>query len=335
MFLWLYLHQRLKINHCAIILMYHRIVSPEERDFLFKNSSVHHDLTSLNNELSFLAKWVNVISMDDLVQHIVERKPFSKPTVVLTFDDGYRDNYDLAFPLLKQYSMPATIYVTTGLTGTSEKIWTDQIEFALLSTESTVLQFPDIFGDQALGISTHYQKCSANIKISKILKKMKDEEKKLLINKLYRSLSLDPIGMYKTERTMLNEAELLEMSNHGIDFGAHTDSHPILPLQSIEMAKQELEKSKHKLERILGRQVKHFAIPNGKAKDFSESLKKHAVELGFESIATTEYGCVTSTSDQFFLRRTSPSVPFETFACGIAKMFFLSNRVDSGSGSYG
>ena len=331
--LWFILFRRVRRDHCAIILMYHRIVDTGANDYLFKNASVHHDVTHLRKELSFLNKSVSIISMDELVEHVNVQMPFQKPTVVLTFDDGYRDNYELAFPLLRRYSMPAIVYVTTGLTGTKSMTWADQLEFALLMTKEPVLQVAELTGTRPLEISTHEQKCQVNIKISKMLKKLSDKERRRLIPQIFECLGVRLGDMMKSERSMLNESEIREMCQHGIDFGSHTETHPILSLQSYEQAVLELERSKRSLEKLVGNKITHFAIPNGQAEDFTEPLKQHAQALGYESIVTTEYGCVSSESDRYFLRRTSAAVPIENFACSLAKMFW--SRTSTGSGNYG
>src|SRR5262245_54886386 len=102
------------------ILGYHK-VSPDQHPFF---EPLHPD--TFEQQMRFLKSCYTVLSLAELVSRSM-RGDVPERAVAITFDDGYRDNYEYAFPILKKYQFPATIFVATGAIGTRELIWHDQI----------------------------------------------------------------------------------------------------------------------------------------------------------------------------------------------------------------
>ena len=330
--LLMFIYKKAKRNHHGAILMYHSIVKTDANNYLYKTSSIHHDVREFENEMGFISKWFNVVTMDELIDHIKNKLPFGEPTLAITFDDGYRDNHTMAFPILRKYALPATLYLTVGLIGTCNKTWVDEIQYALLNTKEKNFFFTELFGDEFVDVSSMEKKTITNIRIARSLKRINNQKRLQLLEDLFRILKVKKEYENKhDERAMLNWEEVEKMAGYHISFGAHTVSHPILTEMSLEEAKQEIILSKHIIENKLGFEAKHFAIPNGGVNDFSEDLKEFCIQSGFESIVTTEYGYVNNTSDPHFLRRFMPNTPIWFFACEVAKLFLFSNRYRNNS----
>jgi len=332
--LLLLMYKTLKKKHHAVILCYHRIVDKNSDGYLHKNHSVHHSAKDFHDEISFLSKWFRIISLDDLYGHIKDNFSHTEPTVVITFDDGYKDNYDNAYPLLRRYDLPATIYLTAGLIGSEKGLWTDQVEFALLQTTKKEIVFPQLCGHNVIDISSKRNKLQANRLISKALKNLDNSKRMSLLAELFGMLKVTYESNMHLDRRMLTWEEVEEMRNNGITFGAHTMSHPILTHMSLDEAKMEIAQSKSIIEKKIGSRVKHFAIPNGTVNDFTEDLRKFCIDQGFNTIATMEYGYVANTSDPFFLRRVSAHVPIYCFAGELLKLFFFSSRYEKNAMVY-
>ncbi len=125
---------------------------------------------------------------------------------------------------------------------------------------------------------------------------------------------------------MLNWSEVAEMSQNNILFGAHTITHPNLNKMEISEAKKEIYESKLEIENRIGREVRHFAIPNGKKEDFSEELKVYCKEIGFKTVASTEPGIISSKTDPYFIKRVNLPAPIYMFACELARYIFLNRK---------
>lgn len=113
---------------CAIVLMYHRV------DYVSPNASaLEKDLTVSPEEFERQVQHLinggfQVVRLSEIEDAIINRRPFAKPMVAITFDDGYIDNYTRAFPILKRYNVPATIFIVTGTVGTKGHLSWEQIE---------------------------------------------------------------------------------------------------------------------------------------------------------------------------------------------------------------
>jgi len=308
-------------EHPCIILAYHRFID-NRSIYLSKGPVMHHEIREFEKEIIYLKQHCHVASMDEAVNSIKKGLGFSRPSVVLTFDDGYLDNYTLAYPLLKKYSLPATIYLTTGLIGTSERTWPDQIELALMETPVRQFSHPNLFGGSAVPIATKAEKEKVCLDIGQALKPMPYDRRMKLLEEVLESLGLNG-KQQRMPRTMLNWEEVKEMAGNGITFGSHSHTHPILSKMPIREAKEEIATSKKIIEERLGIEVRHFAIPNGGEQDFSRELRDYCGELGFESVATLIAGTNTPSDGEVYnLKRIGAMCPIWLFAGNIAKLLW-------------
>ncbi|MBP1734589.1 MAG: polysaccharide deacetylase domain protein [Deltaproteobacteria bacterium] len=306
-------------EHPCIILTYHRFVDNRSM-YLSKGPAMHHEIREFEKELMYLKQHYHIVSIDEAVSRIKRGLGFSRPSVVLTFDDGYLDNYTLAYPVLKRYGMPAAIYLTTGLIGTSERTWPDQIELALLETRQDRFNHPDLFDGKPMAISSKTEKEKVCLDVGQALKALPDEQRRHIVKELVDSLGVNG-STERAPRVMLNWEEVREMAQDGITFGSHSFTHPILSRMPVEKAKEEIFKSKKILEEHLGVEVKHFAFPNGGKNDFSEELREYCREIGFESIASLIPGTNTGvTGDVFSLKRIGTMSPIWLMAGNLARL---------------
>jgi peptidoglycan/xylan/chitin deacetylase (PgdA/CDA1 family) len=126
------LAQRSKKNSRLLtILAYHRILPPDN-GFMFDEGVISASPEVFERQMKFVKENFNVISFKDL-QGVLNRneKEDQKPYLIITFDDGYLDNYTYAYPILKKYGLPATIFLTVNYIGTNLIFWWDQIACAL------------------------------------------------------------------------------------------------------------------------------------------------------------------------------------------------------------
>lgn len=311
----------LRKDRSCIILAYHRFVD-DRSVYLSKGPVMHHQITEFDKEIAYIRKHYDIISIDEAVSAIKSRRGFARPAVVLTFDDGYLDNYTLAYPVLKKYNVPATIYLTTGLIGTSERTWPDRIELALMETSARQFAHPDLFSGSPIPISTKAEKEKVCLDIGQALKPMPYDRRVQILEEVLESLGLNGNGE-GMPRMMLNWEEVKEMAANGITFGSHSHTHPILSKMPLEEAKEEILISKKILEEHLGAEVEHFAIPNGGKDDFSEELRDYCRGIGFESVATLIAGTNTAYSGEVYdLKRVGAMCPIWLFAGNIAKLLW-------------
>jgi len=302
--------------------VYHRIVD-EKSKYLNKGAVVHHHIKDFKREISYFRRNFLILSMDEVVSQMKLGKGFRRPSIAITFDDGYLDNYTLAYPVLKKHGVPAAIYLTTGLVGTPDGIWTEQIGRAFLETQKDYLDLSTISGDKIVLIKTKEEKEQANSDVSEALKLIPDDKRRELIQELLEKLEVnEKCGRHFGERMMLNWDEVQEMRKDGITIGSHSHTHPILSRMPIQEAKDEILHSKRIAERNADAQVKHFSFPNGREEDFSEELRDYCREIGFESVCSVIYGTNdASEGNAFTLRRVGAISPVSMLAGELVRLF--------------
>jgi peptidoglycan/xylan/chitin deacetylase (PgdA/CDA1 family) len=260
------------------ILAFHK-VSPDPHPFF---EPVHPDI--FDQQMEFLSRHYRVMPLMELVERnrigdVPDR------AVAITFDDGYRDNYDFAFPILRKYRLPATIFVSTGVIETGELLWHDRIfnsfRFATvkngLSLQPTLAKAKQLYG----------------------------EGRRRFVEEIEESLR--PVVDETAMTRMLTWQQIREMNNGGIDFGSHTVTHPVLSrVPPGELAK-ELRESKTEISERLRCPVLSFAYPNGHTGDYNDDVKRALRESGYICGLTSEFGFNHVFSDPFELRRGQPS----------------------------
>jgi peptidoglycan/xylan/chitin deacetylase (PgdA/CDA1 family) len=302
-----YLRKQMTGSQVAI-LIYHR-VCPKIDDW----SDGGVDPTYFIQQIEYLLRnKYQIISLDTLAQHLAAGNCLPEKAVVITFDDGYKDNYVYAFPILKKYNITATIFLATGHIGTNKLFWWDKIKYILLNTKLDRLAVDDL-GDYPLASKSDRRR--AVTQIIEELKRMPDEKKSLIEEEL---CDLIP-GIHALARNLiLSWEDVIEMSRCGIDFGAHSVNHPVLTRLPPEKAKWEITQSKKDIESVIGKNVTTFSYPNG---DSNDELINHVKENGFAcAVSVSPHKLVGIKDNLWALSRISASVDFKKFKvmlCGL------------------
>lgn len=183
-----------------------------------------------------------------------------KPDLFLTFDDGYLDNYTIAFPTLKKYGVKAAFFIVSDLTDTNN--WLDHDKLRYLASEQQL----------------------DTVEVEAVLKRM---NKGIAIGESFRKRCDQLFDAIPGHRLMMNWKEIGELADAGFIIGSHTHTHaPLLFLDEQDRSYQ-LEKSIEVIQSKIGRKVNHFAYPNGLLDDKCEAiLNQHAIEFAY----TTQNG---------------------------------------------
>lgn len=235
------------------ILMYHRI-EPERNSYFFPYSITVSDF---ENQLNYLVKHYSILSLNELVDHIYEQTPLPKKAVVLTFDDGYKDNYTYAYPILKKYNMPATVFLTTGHIGSGEPFWWDKISYVLQHTTCDALELDEM---GLYPLKSNGERLRAAAALVKRLNGLPELQKNLLIEKIVSMSAVNvPAGLGKDIN--LSWDEVREMRQGGITIGAHTVTHAFLTKLLSEEARREIIESRKIIEENINQPVIAFSYP--------------------------------------------------------------------------
>jgi hypothetical protein len=142
--LYLFLRDNLFGSEKVRILLYHRVLDLQREKNLYSLPGIIVSVKMFDEHVKYLFKNYNVISLENLVDSLKNNLPFPKKGVVITFDDGWRDNYSFAFPILKKYNLPATIFLTSGYIGTNKTFWPEQVISVLKSEKNLKEKLKDL-----------------------------------------------------------------------------------------------------------------------------------------------------------------------------------------------
>ncbi|MCA9471145.1 MAG: polysaccharide deacetylase family protein [Nitrospirales bacterium] len=275
------------------ILMYHGISDawspflPTEPIELFRN------------HLQYLSTYCNVLTLDEATERMKCRDVPNR-AVVITIDDGYRDSYLNAFPLLREMGLPATVFLATVCTGSESLLWHDRACWMISHTTVPSLEG---YGSQArYELTTPEAKRAAQAGVLWYLRSLEDRERIQALEQLSEILGL-PEDPKLDSRLMLNWQEVEEMYKGGVQFGAHTVNHPILSKLPLSSVIDEVRKSKDMIEQNLGARVTTFAYPSGRPEDYNQEIKDIVKQEGFSCAVSTVRGQNYEGDDLFDLKR--------------------------------
>ncbi|MES2018662.1 MAG: polysaccharide deacetylase family protein [Pseudomonadota bacterium] len=281
-------------NGRLCVVNYHRIL--EAADPLLESEP---DVATFHWQMRLLSECFNVLPLYDAVQLIASRR-LPPRAVCITFDDGYRSVHDLALPILQQYKLPATVFVTSGFVG-GGNMWNDRIIEAVQNLPAGQLDLREQ-GLGAYSLASLGDRQRTVALLTEASKYLPPQARFDLIKRLEHM-----VGDHLDHGLMLTPEMVVNLDRAGIEIGAHTISHPILTSLEDASSRLEIEGGKQELEAIIGKPVRLFAYPNGKVgKDFDERHTRMAREAGFAAAFTTKMGAVTGTQDLYALPRSRP-----------------------------
>jgi len=281
----------------VIILMYHRFSKQEER---FKICQSVFD-----RQIQYLSKNFNIISLDKYISNLSNNiKNYPDNSLVITIDDGYYDNYEYAYPVLKHYSVPATIFLTTDFIDKKKWLWANKLEYILKNSNSNSLEVL-ISGEKVKFQLNNFNNIHrAQLIIFNYCKTICNESKDIYINEIAKKLNVNVPKYTVNEFKALTWDVIKEMSNNRIDFGAHSMSHPILSKLSSEEIYKEIFYSKSLIEKQIGNCINCFCYPNGQLEDVNIEVINMLKKVGYLCAVSTINGAnILGKTDQFFLKR--------------------------------
>lgn len=268
------------------ILAYHRIGDRADRSSGLDSQIISASPAAFDWQLDYLQRNFSVLPFEAVLDCARQGKPLPPNTAVITFDDGYRDNFDLAFPILQRRGLPATIYLITGLIGTERAMWWDDVAYLLQSSTAKSVLVPGI---GSMKLATIQDRLHAREALRRYFKTLPANQHDDVLDQLRRKLfsSAEPASR---PRAFMTWDEVKEMQQNCISFGAHTHTHSILSHVSIEQAEREIDESKSIVAYQTGQPVRLFAYPNGRQGDFNDQTRALVCQQGIEAAVTLMHG---------------------------------------------
>jgi peptidoglycan/xylan/chitin deacetylase (PgdA/CDA1 family) len=275
---WASPHFLRSLRGCVMILMYHRVIPRGEAATTFVQPGMYVTPETFNRHLGFLAAHFEVLTFADmLTKWDACQWNGAARYCVVTFDDGWLDNYQHAYPLLRAYGLPATIFLPTDLVGTYEWLWPDRLGALLRRRGKGSPEVWDGFIEHA--------------------KTLTDDARANVLDSLESEAGGTPLG----QRRFVDWNEVREMSRHGVSFASHTRTHVNLTRLAGAALDRELRGPLDVLRQQRVNHVPVLAYPNG---DHTDTVVDAARAAGYDAAVTTSPGLESGRpADRFRLKR--------------------------------
>jgi len=311
------------------ILEYYRISNSKEEDFLKMVVSPKH----FKKQMRYLKKKYDILPLTELVEKIANRQPLPPRSIAITFDNGYKNTYFSARPVLKELNIPATVFLVTDNIGTEDLLWFDEIiELVKNSPLKWIVIKLDNF-EETYNLSDTHSKNKLISRLLEITRSTVYHERREYLPKLKKLLQVDKIA--NPEKILLNWQEIKEMLGNNIDFGSHGRTYVELSVLSTVELDSEIYDSKKAIEANIGRRVSLFSYPSGRERDISYFAinRLRGGGAGYKAACMSILGKNKDTRDLFKLKRRGIEKASSTsffglfskalFACEISGIFDL------------
>lgn len=279
------------------ILIFHRVQLQTDRLFPGEGDAARFDSLCAG-----LAHWCKVLPLDEALALQREGRLPARAAAI-TFDDGYRDNHDVALPILQRHGLNASFFIATGFLD-GGRMWNDTvIEVVRRHLGPTLaLDGAPLAALGALDLSSWDARRATLERLLQHFKYLPLAERQEGVDQL-----LARSGVRAPTDLMMDSDQVRALRRAGMVLGGHTVHHPILARLDEAKARQEMGEGKRQLESLLGEPVSLFAYPNGRPnKDYGAVHARLARELGFSAAVTTAPGSARAEDDPFQLPRFTP-----------------------------
>lgn len=262
-----------------IVLMYHR-VNDTENDY--NRITVEKEI--FRTHMSYLKDKFRIITLGELLSYEGE-----EDAAAITFDDGFADFYENALPILTEYEIPVTIFITTGKLNTTEELWTTEILRILFANNSGDESIRlDLCGKQVeLPVFTLEQKAETYKVLRHVLMQLSAKEREDMLGSIRKQLQIGVQG--REEYRLMSVSEVREIAaNPLVTIGAHTVNHISMGRIADTELLYEIQQSIRDLENILKQRIKFFAYPFGTKADYSDRAIEILCKNGIEAACAVE-----------------------------------------------
>jgi len=282
----------------SFILVYHHVVNDDYNDCSPGNiySLKRKDF---ENQIIYLKNNYEIVMLDQLINDLKNNRSINEK-IALTFDDGFKDNYELAYPILKKHNVPATIYLLGSVNNVEDvALWWIAIEDIITNTDRRKLHIKYGRNNIELHLRCLQERMAAIKKLSAIFMSIPCNDHNELLKVIYLALGVNKLPDHRP--LLLSKEMIEEMSQSGlISFGGHTKSHSALSLLDQRMLESEVSDNKLILEKNLDVSINSFSYPYGMPRFINKAAIDKVKNSGYEYAVTGISNGLTNYVDDYF-----------------------------------
>jgi peptidoglycan/xylan/chitin deacetylase (PgdA/CDA1 family) len=274
----------------VLVLAYHRIVTVDQpHTYPLDLGLISATREEFDSQMSAVREFANPVSLDMIADAVTHGRTLPERAVTVTFDDGFCDTFETAYPVLQRHGVPATVFVSTDIIERNEAFWFEITAHLMLRVPARAI----VFDECPEGLPSAGDDAARRESIAvlhRVLKTCANPRRRALVEewRLRFAPLIDARAAHLSRP--IEKAQMLEMARGGIDFGSHTVSHPNLVLESTDVIERELRESKAYLERLFERPVRSLAYPFGTPDTYDARAMTAARACGYELAASFRQG---------------------------------------------
>ncbi|MBI5761247.1 MAG: polysaccharide deacetylase family protein [Planctomycetales bacterium] len=285
------------------ILAYHRVWDVDDEDrFAYDVELISASVSDFGWQMEYVRRNFTPITFATLGKILDGEAECPRRPIIVTFDDGYDDNYLHAFPVLHAMGIPATMFISTGYIGTAKTYWYDHLSHLLLTTKRSSVFVAGL--NESLELGDVRSRRVATRRLLSHLKRVPNDQRLATIDELDASLDGDADRSATFESGPMTWQQVCEMSAAGIEIGSHSESHPILANVSDGELHHELDESKRSIQSYVRRPVTAISYPVGGTTAFDNRVCAAVKSVGYRfGVAYVPGTNPMNALDHFGLRR--------------------------------
>lgn len=265
-----------------VILCYHRV---RNETGIFYDQNISASPEEFKKQILYIRGRFNVISLDQLLDYCSGNDNLKPNSLLLTFDDGYKDNVLNAFPILKSLGIPAIVFPVTGFIDSDSIPWEDRLSYLFHRVPKDEII---IDNNERYSLRSPEEKEHSIWQFCKKLKLINPDKRDDIIEDFFNRYKIDKHEMQETAHSIsmgyMTTDDIRYWNDHGIDFGIHSVSHAHLTTLNEKEIYEEMSESKRALEDIFKKPINAFAYTYGRKGDFNEvtrsTLKRAGIAIG-------------------------------------------------------
>ncbi len=264
------------------VICYHRVWPAGDPRFAGYKPTISASPEVFAQHIDYIRERHNPISASDLAHWLEGTGTLPPRPALITFDDGYRDNAEIAWPILRERGVPAVIFLATDYIGTGRAFLWDFAAYCFSKCKATSVEIPLI---GATNLSSATQRDAATIAWVEAAKLLPGALRDEAVVALAEALGVAMPEPDAFQHLYMDWTDVQRLSQEGVEFGGHTHTHPILTRLPLDESCAEIDVSIERLTAALGARPRAFAYPNGSAQDFSvdheQTAQRAGISMGF------------------------------------------------------
>ena len=301
--------QAIRLRRRAVVLMYHRVLTREQQQAVGSNPGIIVTRETFARQMACLKRGFTVLSADDFARRVRDGIPFDDSSCLITFDDGWRDNFDNAWPVLQAESLPALIFLPVNFVGTPRAFWRETLTLLLTRIRGEVRQDPQrravytpILSRLELSGILDVTGDDPRVAISEALEPLKRRPAEFInaaIGELAGAAGVSIVELTAPDRFM-DWSHVEAMAGAGIAFGGHGAEHRLLGHLPDDEVDGEIQTTTTVMRQKLRAPAPAFSYPSGSwTPAVIDKIRRAGYQLGF----TIEPGTVTAGDAPLTIRR--------------------------------